>query len=172
MAFGIQSIQNQNSPFATSQNTNSPFANLDLTTQQQQQVQQIFGQVQSGSLTPSQAQSQIQSLLSPQQQQTLQTDKSAHHGRHHAGDSSSSSSSDPLSMLDLTSSQQSQIGQIINEGQANGSSTSDVLSQIDGVLTANQQQQLVSLFSSSAAYTSTGASTGTTTPSYVVNTTA
>ena len=152
-------------PFA---DPNGPFANLNLTAQQQQQIQQIFSQnSNSGTQTPTQLFSQVESVLTPQQQQTLQSDLETLKSHHHHDDGSANSSN-PLSQLDLTSSQQSQISQILQSAQTNGTSPSDVLSQIDNVLTPSQQQQLVSLFSS---YTSTG-STPINSQSYVLNTSA
>lgn len=75
---------------------------------------------------------------------------------------------DPLSQLDLSSSQQTQIEQIINNAVINGDSSSDVLSAIDNVLSPAQQQTLVSAFAPSAAYTSTGTTTAAKPPPYVV----
>lgn len=175
MAFGIQSVSgSQNSPFT---NATGPFANLNLTSQQQQQLQQIFGQARSNGSTPAQVQSQVDAVLTPQQQQTFQSDaqqlKSQHHGHHHHAGSGSSgasgNSSSLLSQLDLTSDQQTQIGQLVQSAQSNGTSPSDLLSQIDDVLTTSQQSQLNSLLSS-PTYSSTGGTTAGT--SYLVNTSA
>jgi Spy/CpxP family protein refolding chaperone len=76
---------------------------------------------------------------------------------HHHG-SDSSSQSNPLSQLDLTSAQQTQIGQIVSAAQADGTSPSDELNQIDNVLTPTQQQQLVSLFAGDASSSTSTAS--------------
>lgn len=165
---GTSATQTPPDPFA---DPNGPFANLDLTAQQQQQIQSIFSS-QSGSQSPTSLFQQVENVLTPQQQQTLRSDLEtigAHH-HHHSGDASSSdaSSSNPLAQLDLTSTQQTQIDQILQTAQNGSTSSSDVLSQIEGVLTPDQQQQLVSLFSS---YTSSG-TTSQYTPSYVVNTNA
>lgn len=159
-------MQPSQDPFA---NPNGPFANLNLTAAQQQQIQQLFSQnSNSGTQTPTQLFSQVEALLTPQQQQALQTDletlSSHHHHHHHSG----SDSSNPLSQINLTSSQQSQISQILQSGQTNGASSSGVLSQIDNVLTASQQQQLATLF---ASYTSSG-STPQNSPPVAVNTSA
>ena len=144
-------IQAPPDPFA---DPNGPFANLNLTAQQQQQIQQIFSQnSNSGTQTPTQLFSQVESVLTPQQQQTLQSDLETLKSHHHHHDDGSANSSNPLSQLDLTSSQQSQISQILQSAQTNGTSSNGVLSQIDNVLTPSQQQQLASLF---ASYTSTG----------------
>jgi Spy/CpxP family protein refolding chaperone len=158
---------------------NGPFANLNLTAQQQQQIAQIFSQNSSGqgssgqsssggSQSWSQLLSQVNAILTPQQQQTLQGDVKtlqADQQRRHSDGSSNATS--PLAQLDLTSSQQTEIGQIIQAAQTNGDSSSDTLNQIDNILTPAQQQQLVSLFSSD---TSTGSS-GQSQP-YVINTSA
>jgi Spy/CpxP family protein refolding chaperone len=92
----------------------------------------------------------------------------ADHHHKSGGSSSTQNAQNPLSQLDLTTSQQTEIGQIIQAAQTNGDSSSDTLNQIDNVLTPAQQQQLVSLFS---ADTSTGSSTSSTQP-YVINTSA
>jgi Spy/CpxP family protein refolding chaperone len=177
--------QSQQNPFL---DPNGPFANLNLTSQQQQQIAQLFsqnssgqgssgqsssGQSSSGSSPWSQILSQLNAILTPQQQQTLQSDlKTLRSGHHHHGDGSSNATN-PLSQLDLTSSQQTEIGQIIQAAQTNGDSSSATLNQIDGVLTSSQQQQLVSLFSSdtSAGSSTPGSSTQSSQP-YVINTSA
>jgi Spy/CpxP family protein refolding chaperone len=181
MSFGIQSTQNLSSSPTTAQtsatnapagaNAADPFANLDLTAQQQQQFQQIFGNVRNGTLSPSQAQDQINAILTPTQQQTLQNDlqqmRARHHHRHNGG---GESATNPLAQLDLTSDQQGPIAQLVQTAQADGTAPSDLVSQIDNVLTPSQQQKLANLLAS-AAYTSTGASTSSTTP-VILNTNA
>jgi Spy/CpxP family protein refolding chaperone len=184
MSFGITSVTNTPFPQQAANTTqtqpnpftspNSPFANLNLTPQQQQQIQSIFSQAQSSPLTPSQLQSQLNSVLSPQQQQTLQSDLQSmkgHHHHHHGGGSSSSSGSNSLlSQLDLTSQQQGQISQLVQTAQSNGTSSGTLLSQIDNVLSSSQQTQLAALLSPTS-YNSSGSSTTTTLP-YLVNTNA
>jgi len=174
------SSQTQRNPFL---NPNGPFANLDLTPQQQQQIAQIFSQNASGQNSGGQSSngqsgngqswsqiiSQINAILSPQQQTTLQGDLQSLASHHHHG-SGSSSQSNPLAQLDLTSAQQTQIGQIIQSAQTNGTSPSDELTQIDDVLTPTQQQQLISLISSDS---SAGSSASTSSASgNVISTTA
>ncbi len=88
------------SPYDTNQPSSSigtadPFANLNLTSEQQQQIQQILSQ-NSGSSTQSRSQlfDQIEAVLTPQQQATLKTDletQSAHHHHHHKGSPTGSS---------------------------------------------------------------------------------
>ena len=152
---------------------NGPFANLNLTADQQTQIQKLLSQNSSSgsqTQTPTQLFDQIESVLTPQQQATLKTDletSSAHHHHHHHG-GSSTDASNLLSQLDLTSDQQSQVSQILQAAQTNGTASSDVLSQIDNVLTPDQQKQLTSLF---ASYTSSG-SAAQTTPSVSIDTNA
>jgi Spy/CpxP family protein refolding chaperone len=124
---------------------NGPFANLNLTSQQQQQIAQIFSQNSSGPGSSgsgqswSQILSQINAILTPQQQQTLQSDLKARRADHHHHGEGSSNATNPLAQLDLTSSQQTEIGQIIQAAQTNGASSSATLNQIDNVLTCSQQ---------------------------------
>ena len=191
MSFAIQGVSS--SPFllqtvstaasvtvpSTASGTTDPFSNLNLTSTQQQQVQQVIQDLQSGTIAPSLAQSQINAILTPQQQQTLQTDlqqiKGAHHhhhggGHHHHSSSTStaSSSASPLSQLDLTDSQETEIDGIVQAAQAGGTSPTDILRKINGILTTSQQQKLASLLSANGA---PSASTSQT-PSYLVNTSA
>jgi Spy/CpxP family protein refolding chaperone len=158
-------------PFA---DPGGPFANLNLTADQQQQIAQIFSQNQPANgapPTPTQIFDQVQNVLTPQQQQTLQNDletmRSGHHHHHHHGGGSGSQSNDPLAALQLTSDQQNQIATILQSSQSSSTSPADVLAQIDNVLTPDQQQQLVALFSGG----SSGAAQGST-PPYLLNTNA
>jgi len=162
--------QNAIDPFA---DPNGPFANLNLTTQQQAQIQSLFSSnAQSGNQaqTPTQLFQQVENLLTPQQQAQLKTDLetlSAHHHHHHHGGGDSQSNS-LLSQLDLSSTQQSQISSILQSAQGSGTTASSILSQIDNVLTPAQQQQLVSLLSPNG----TTGTPPTATPSLVINTNA
>jgi Spy/CpxP family protein refolding chaperone len=154
---------------------NGPFSNLNLTADQKKQIGSILSTAKSQGLSFSQINSQISQVLTPQQQQTFQTDlqqAKAHH--HHRGGGSSSDSSSLLSKLDLSSSQQTQIGQLVQNAQSNGTSPSTLLSQINNLLTSSQQSQLSNLLSSSnqtSAYTPSGSGTTNNQP-YLVNTAA
>lgn len=159
--------QQPRNPFSS----DGPFANVNLSADQQQQISSILATAQSQGLSPSQVQSQINSVLTPTQQQQLQTDISqlkAHH--HHGGHNDQDQTTSLAQQLNLSSSQESQIQQLLQTAQQNGTSPGDLLSQIDGVLTTDQQTQLAALLSGSA-YTSSGAQQSTT-PSYVLNTSA
>ncbi|HXP93915.1 MAG TPA: hypothetical protein VN905_10640 [Candidatus Binatia bacterium] len=150
---------------------NGPFANLSLTSQQRQQIRQIFSQNQNTIGTPQsvrQLLDAVDAVLTPLQQRTLQSDLQtlrAQRFRDGIG-VGSSSSNNALAQLNLSSAQQSQISQIFQSAQAGGASSRDILRQIDRVLTAAQQQQLASLRS---PYTSSGAP-GSPSHPYVINT--
>lgn len=107
MSFGVQGV---NDPFGAAQQGTDPstslrpFANLDLSSQQRTQIRQILGNAKSQGLSQSQVQSQIDGVLTPQQQQTMQTDLQQsqgsstsghhhHHGHHGGGQSSAASAS-------------------------------------------------------------------------------
>ncbi len=192
MSFGIQSVTSSSflpllsapnnattgaqptDPFA---NPNGLFANLNLTTDQQNQVSGILAAAKNQGLSVSAVTSQIDQVLTPAQQQTFQSDlqqvqshKGGHHHHHHGGSSAAGESSNLLGQLDLTGDQQNQIASILQNAQANGSSPSDVLSQIDNVLTESQQTQLANLLST-GAYSSSGDTTTNTLP-YLINTNA
>lgn len=86
-----------------STNASNPFANLNLSSTQQSQIQSILNGAQSQDESFSQVQTQIQSVLSPTQQKTLQSDltqlKDHHSGHHHGhhGGGGSSATTDVLS---------------------------------------------------------------------------
>ncbi len=86
-----------------STNAYNPFANLNLSSTQQTQIQSILTGAQSQGESFSQVQGQVQSVLNPTQQQTLQTDltqlKGHHSGHHHGshGAGGSSAATDVLS---------------------------------------------------------------------------
>ena len=119
MSLNITGLQSASSPYAIAAATvspydtlstttqdpfsdpNGPFANLDLTTQQQSQIQQLLSSnSQSGSQSPTQLFQQVENILTPQQQATLKTDletKSAHHHHHHHSSASTTDTSNSSS---------------------------------------------------------------------------
>jgi Spy/CpxP family protein refolding chaperone len=183
MSFGIQGVTSVSSSLsllsATTNAANGPFSNLNLTTDQQNQIESILSTGKSQGLSFSQINSQINQVLNPAQQQTFQSDLQqvqahrggGHHHHHHGGGSSDSGNSmSLLGQLDLSGDQQDQITSLFQSAQANGTSPSALLGQIDNVLSSNQQNTLSSLLST-GTYSSTGNSTTTTLP-YLVNTNA
>jgi Spy/CpxP family protein refolding chaperone len=118
-------------------NPNGPFANLDLTSSQQSQISSILQEGKSQGLSLDQINSQIDAVLTTSQQATFATDLANLPSP--PGSQGSSSDSDPLSNLGLTSGQKSQIDTILENAQTNGTSQTDVLAQIDAVLTPTQQ---------------------------------
>ena len=132
----------------------------DLTPAQDAEVQSILGQLASGSITAAQAQSEISAISSSGSQNSGGTQGAsgthvhhAHHGEH-AGKAQTLSSA-----LGLTTDQESQIASIVQSAQQNNAEPSSVLSQIEAVLTPEQQQKLAQLLSptySSVGTNSTG----------------
>jgi Spy/CpxP family protein refolding chaperone len=127
---------------------NGPFANLNLTSSQQSQIQQILQAAQSEGLSLDQVNDAIDGVLTSSQQSTFASDLQNLPGANAQSPSSTTSSSSTSSAtnifdnLSLTSSQQSQVESILQNAQSDGLSASDVFTQIQGVLTSSQQTTL------------------------------
>jgi hypothetical protein len=124
-----------------------PFANLNLTDDQTSQIRTILQNGQSQGLSQTDIQNQINNVLTPQQQQTLQTDLQAnkgggHHGHHHHHGGGSSSSSAAASS---TSSTQDPTLVPADPTLANGVSVTDIQNQNSAAsnLAAQQLQNQV-----------------------------
>lgn len=88
MSFGTTSVSGTSPAYGSQQPPNpfsasGPFGNLNLTSQQQSEIQDIFSQAKSKGLSPSQVQSEINNILTPDQQKTLQSDLQKLHARRH-----------------------------------------------------------------------------------------
>jgi Spy/CpxP family protein refolding chaperone len=130
-----------------------PFANLDLTEQQRTQIRAIFQQAKSQGLSQTQIQQQINAILTPAQQTTLQNDIAQFQSQNASSTANSSSTSSqtqappnpfadpngPFANLNLTASQQSQIAQILQSAPAQGLTFDQVNSKISAILTTAQQ---------------------------------
>jgi Spy/CpxP family protein refolding chaperone len=118
-----------------------PYANLDLTEDQRTQIRSIYKNAKSQNLSQSQIQSQIDSVLTSSQLATLKSDQAAQSSGSgsQSGGNPFTDPNGPFANLDLSSSQQSQIQQIISSGQQNGESLSQINAQISAVLTPTQQ---------------------------------
>jgi Spy/CpxP family protein refolding chaperone len=140
-----------------SSNSLRPFANLDLTEDQRTQIRSIFQQAKSQGLTQTQVQQAINAVLTPAQQQQLQSDIQQQAQAQTAQTASSTTSTSqsqqtppnpftdpngPFANLNLSSSQQSQISQILQSARSTGLSFSQVQAQINAVLTPSQQATL------------------------------
>jgi Spy/CpxP family protein refolding chaperone len=141
----------------------------DLSPAQDAEVQSILGQLASGSITAAQAQSEISAISSSsssmQSSGGTQGTQPTHHGHHgkHAGGADGASKPQTLSSaLGLTSAQETQIASIVQSAQQSNAEPSTVLSQIDAVLTPEQQQKLAQLLS--PTYSSVGVGTGSQPP--------
>jgi Spy/CpxP family protein refolding chaperone len=157
LSYGVQSAGLFGSSSQTGGSTSNslrPFANLDLTEDQRKQIRSVLKTGDSQGLSQSEIQQQINAILTPTQQSTLQSDLASL-----AAPSSSSSSSTqstqsapppgggnpftnpngPFANLNLTSDQQSQITAILKNGKSQGLTHDQINAQIDAVLTTSQQ---------------------------------
>jgi Spy/CpxP family protein refolding chaperone len=130
-----------------------PFANLDLTEQQRTEIRAIFQQAKSQGLSQTQIQQQINAILTPAQQTTLQNDIAQFQSQNSSSSSNSSSTSSqtqappnpfadpngPFANLTLTASQQSQIAQILQSAPSQGLTFDQINSKISAILTTAQQ---------------------------------
>jgi hypothetical protein len=187
-------------------NSLRPFSGLDLTEDQRTQIRSIFKNAKSEGLTQDQVEQEIESTLTPTQLATYQsnlttisaesTDSSDSSSSSSSSTSSAASSSSlsaqgappppggnpftgpngPFANLNLTSDEQSQISQILQNAQSEGLSFSQVNSQISAILTTAQQSTFSSDLANVPAPTgangssssSTGSSSSTTTASQSV----
>lgn len=78
----------------TSAQQTGPLAALNLTQTQENQIDKILQNAISQNLSPSQVQSQINSVLTPAQQQQLQNESGHHRHHHHGGSGASQLGSD------------------------------------------------------------------------------
>jgi Spy/CpxP family protein refolding chaperone len=141
-------------PFA---DPNGPFANLDLTSSQQTQIAQILQSARSQGLTLDQINTKIDAVLTSSQQATFETDLE---NLPQPPNGQSSSANDLLANLNLTSDQQSQIDSILKSAQSNGTSSADVLTQIEAILTPAQQSTLLQDVQTAQAIVSGRSQTG------------
>ncbi len=169
MSYGVQSAGLFGSTSQTDGSTSTslrPFANLDLTEDQRKQIRSILRTADSQGLSQSEIQQEINAILTPAQQTTLQSDlaaltsstSSSSTTGNGSGTTSSSTQSaqgappppppggnpfadpnGPFANLDLSSSQQSQIATILQNGQSQGLSFDQINAQISAVLTTSQQ---------------------------------
>lgn len=163
MSSGLSGIT---SSLAIAQSTSSNSISIpaDLTPSEEAEVSSILGQLASGSITAAQAQAEISAMTSGSQTQTQSTQgqgaqaTQTHHHHHHSkaadGTDGTSQAQTLASALDLTSDQQSQIASIVQTAQQNNTDPATVLSQIDSILTPEQQQKLAQLLS--PTYSSVG----------------
>jgi Spy/CpxP family protein refolding chaperone len=134
----------------TTSNSLRPFANLDLTEDQRTQIRAIFQQAKSQGLSQTQVQQAINAVLTPAQQQTLQSDIQQQTQAQQTQAQQTASTqpappnpfadpNGPFANLDLTASQQSQISQLLQTAQSTGVSISQLNAQIAAVLSPAQQ---------------------------------
>ena len=151
-----QTQSSQSAPPNPFTDPNGPFANLNLTSAQQSQIQQILQNAGSQGLSPDQVNDQINAVLTASQQSSFASDLQTLSAASTSSTSTASTAGtvDIFDNLNLTSSQKSEIQTILQNASSDGLSTSDVLTQIQSVLSASQQttlaQNLQSLASASS----------------------
>jgi hypothetical protein len=135
-----------------------PLGGLNLTAGQQERIEEILGELQSGVVTADQAQTQINAVLTSQQQQFFQSTSPK-------GNAASGAAPDgSLPQLNLTPDQKAKIEKIFQTAAANDTPPGDVRTQVNAVLTDAQKQLLAPIF----AYGPRGAPV-TPAPAFVVN---
>ena len=128
----------------------------DLTEKQRTEIRALLKTTQTDDLTAAELEQQIQAIIngtspsstgsstSRSSSSSTSDGTSSSTSDDSSTSSSSSATSDPFTNLDLTDSQKSQIQSILENAQTQGLSPSDVLTQIDAVLTTSQQSTLQS----------------------------
>jgi Spy/CpxP family protein refolding chaperone len=157
MSYGVQSAGLFGSTSQTDGSTSTslrPFANLDLTEDQRKQIRSILHSADSQGLSQSEIQQEINAILTPAQQTTLQSDLSSLTSSSTSSAAQSTPSAPPppppggnpftdpngpFANLDLSSDQQSQITAILKNGKSQGLTLDQINAQIDAVLTSSQQ---------------------------------
>jgi hypothetical protein len=144
----LTSSSSTSSDSATSTTSLRHYAHLAES--QRTQLRALLNSSQSSGLTTDQLEQQIQAIIdgtSTTSSSGSQTGSSSSSSTSSDTDSSSSgtsttASSNPFANLDLTAAQKTQIQTILQDAQSQGTSPSDVLSQIENVLTTTQQSTL------------------------------
>lgn len=133
----------------------NPFANLNLTSSEEGQIEQLLQNAGSSGISLSQFTSDLSSILTTSQQSTFQSDVQSVLQQFNAAANSQAQTNSgppnpfndpngPFANLNLTTSQQTQIQNILQNAQSQGLSPDQVNSQIEGVLTTSQQSTFAS----------------------------
>lgn len=163
MSFGVQSAGLfstsvlASTTSSTTTNSLRPFANLDLTEDQRKKIRDIFKTAKADGLSDTQIQDQINAVLTPDQLTTLENDiatsasgtagtKGPHgpHGPPPGGGNPFSDPNGPFANLNLTSDQQSQISQILQDAKSQGLTFDQINTKINAILTTAQQTTFAS----------------------------
>jgi Spy/CpxP family protein refolding chaperone len=145
MSFGIDASSLLSSQYSNSTTGGTggmrQFAGLNLTEQQRTQMRSILQNAKSQGTSQADVQQQLEQVLTPTQQAQF----SASQATQTSQTSQSTQSTPPLfANLNLTADQQTKIDTILANAKTNGTSSTDVKSQIDAVLTDSQKTQLAS----------------------------
>ncbi|MDB5041436.1 MAG: hypothetical protein JWN27_2162 [Candidatus Eremiobacteraeota bacterium] len=145
MSFGIDASSLLSSQYSSSTTGGTggmrQFAGLNLTEQQRTQMRSILQNAKSQGTSQADVQKQLEQVLTPTQQAQFSASQAAQTSQ----STQSSQATPPLfANLNLTADQQTKIDAIIADAKTNGTSSTDVKSQIDAVLTDSQKTQLAS----------------------------
>jgi Spy/CpxP family protein refolding chaperone len=143
MSFGIDatSLLSSQYPNSTTGGTGGlrQFAGLNLSEQQRTQMRSILQNAKSQGTSQADVQQQLEGVLTPDQQAQF---TAAQTGQTTPSTQSSQSTPGLFANLNLTADQQTKIDSILADAKTNGTSSTDVKSQIDAVLTDSQKTQL------------------------------
>jgi Spy/CpxP family protein refolding chaperone len=147
MSYGVQSagLFGTTSIDGSASTSLRQFSNLDLTEDQRTQIRSIFKNAKAEGLTQDQVQQEINSILSPSQLATLQSNSSSEASNTTTASSQSTQANPftdpngPFANLDLTASQQTQVSQILSTARSEGLSFDQANAQISSLLTTAQQ---------------------------------
>jgi Spy/CpxP family protein refolding chaperone len=140
MSFGIDTSTLLSSQYPDSTTTNGttglrPFANLGLTEDQRTKIRSILQDAKNQGTSKADVQSQIDQVLTPDQQAQLKQSQAAQ-------SQSSQAQQGPFANLNLTADQKTKIDAILADAKKTGESRDQVHQQIDSVLTDAQKSQL------------------------------
>ncbi|MDB5091969.1 MAG: hypothetical protein JWO85_70 [Candidatus Eremiobacteraeota bacterium] len=143
MSFGIDTTSLLSSQYSNSTTGGTgglrQFAGLNLTEQQRTQMRSILQNAKSQGTSQADVQQQLEQVLTPTQ---LSQFTAAQTGQSTQSSQSNQSTPSLFANLNLTSDQQTKIDTILADAKTNGTSSTDVKSQIDAVLTDAQKTQL------------------------------
>jgi Spy/CpxP family protein refolding chaperone len=143
MSFGVQSTttdpwSTQTNGTTSSSSSLRPFSNLDLTESQRTQIRSIMQNAKQNGTSHADVQNQINAVLTPSQQTTLQSNLQAQTSQQSTS-TQSTTQTNTFANLNLTSQQQQQINSILQNAQSQGTDPKTVRNQIAAVLTPTQQ---------------------------------
>jgi len=146
MSFGIDatSLLSSQYPNSTTGGTGGlrQFAGLNLSEQQRTQMRSILQNAKSQGTSQADVQQQLEQVLTPDQQAQFNASQTGQASQTTQTNQPNQQTPSLFANLNLTADQQTKIDTILADAKANGTSSTDVKSQIDAVLTDAQKTQL------------------------------